>query len=90
MNSAMSQSSAGSLWVIDTECGSFRDQVGVMAHALALDLGEIRFHADFAIADTDTDFGFMTVRALAALKLVKPSKTGTVRPADLADLELSL
>jgi hypothetical protein len=27
---------------------------------------------------------------MAALKLVRPSKTGTVRPADLADLELSL
>ena len=66
----MSQSSAGSLWVIDTECGSFRDQVAVMAHALALDLGEIRFHADFAIADTDTDFGFMTVGAgrIAAIR----------------------
>jgi fatty-acid desaturase len=41
-------------------------------------------------ADDEFDFGFMTVRAMAALKLVKPSKTGTVRPADLADLELSL
>ena len=41
-------------------------------------------------ADDEFDFGFMTVKAMAALKLVKPSKTGTVRPADLADLELSL
>jgi 2,4-diaminopentanoate dehydrogenase len=49
--------------LIAAACGSFRDQVAVMAHALALDLDEIRFHADFAVADTDTDFGFMTVGA---------------------------
>ena len=41
-------------------------------------------------ADDEFDFGFMTVKAMAALKLVKPSKTGTVRPADLVDLPLSL
>ncbi len=41
-------------------------------------------------ADDEFDFGFMTVKAMAALKLVRPSKTGTVRPSDLADLELSL
>ncbi len=49
--------------LIAAACGSFRDQVAVMAHALALDLDEIRFHADFAVADEDTDFGFMTVGA---------------------------
>jgi hypothetical protein len=49
--------------LIADACGSFRDQVAVMAHALALDLDEIRFHADFAVADADTDFGFMTVGA---------------------------
>ncbi|HEY2781389.1 MAG TPA: fatty acid desaturase [Steroidobacteraceae bacterium] len=36
------------------------------------------------------DFGFMTVKAMAAMGLVKPSKTGTVRPEDLSQLELSL
>jgi fatty-acid desaturase len=41
-------------------------------------------------AAREFDFGFMTVKVMAALKLVKPSKTGNVRPADLADLELSL
>lgn len=41
-------------------------------------------------AEDEFDFGFMTVRAMAALKLVKPSKTGTVRPRDLAALQLSL
>lgn len=49
--------------LIAAACGSFRDQVSVMAHALALELDEIRFHADFAVADIDTDFGFMTVGA---------------------------
>jgi hypothetical protein len=48
--------------LIEQACGSFRDQVGVMAHALALELDEIRFHADFAVASDDTDFGFMIVR----------------------------
>jgi fatty-acid desaturase len=41
-------------------------------------------------ADAEFDFGFMTVKAMAALGLVTPSKTGTVRPADLAHLEVSL
>jgi len=41
-------------------------------------------------ADDEFDFGFMTVKAMAAMGLVKPSKTGTVRPSDLADLELTL
>lgn len=42
-------------------------------------------------AEDEFDFGFMTVKAMAALNLVKPSKTGTVRPSDLApDLQLRL
>jgi stearoyl-CoA desaturase (delta-9 desaturase) len=41
-------------------------------------------------ADAEFDFGFMTVKAMAALGLVAPSKTGTVKPADLAHLEVSL
>ncbi|MDX2462342.1 MAG: fatty acid desaturase, partial [Gammaproteobacteria bacterium] len=36
------------------------------------------------------DFGYMTVRAMSALGLVKPSKTGTVKPDDLALAEVSL
>jgi hypothetical protein len=47
--------------LIEQACGSFRDQVAVMAHALGLELDEIRFHADFAVVDEDTDFGFMTI-----------------------------
>ena len=47
--------------LIEQACGSFRDQVAVMAHSLAVDLDEITFHADFAIVDEETDFGFMRV-----------------------------
>ena len=36
------------------------------------------------------DFGYSTVKAMAALGLVRPSKTGTVRPDDLPQLSLSL
>jgi stearoyl-CoA desaturase (Delta-9 desaturase) len=36
------------------------------------------------------DFGFMTVKVMAALGLVKTSKTGAIRPADLRHLELCL
>src|SRR5216684_3279871 len=41
-------------------------------------------------ADTEFDFGFMTVKLMSALGLVRPSKTGTVKPADLTHLEVSL
>lgn len=56
--------------LIEASCGSFRDQVAVKAHGLALDLDEIRFHADFAVAEVDTDFEFMTVGAgrIAAIR----------------------
>ena len=36
------------------------------------------------------DFGFTTVKIMAALGLVKPSRTGNVRPDDLPDLSLAL
>jgi fatty-acid desaturase len=36
------------------------------------------------------DFGYRTVKAMAALGLVKPSRTGTVRPDDLPQLSLNL
>ncbi len=47
--------------LVERSCGSFRDQVAVLAGALALDLDEIRFHADFAVASEPLDFGFMTI-----------------------------
>jgi len=47
--------------LIEAACGSFRDQVAVMGHALAADLDEITFNAEFAVAEDDLDFGFMTI-----------------------------
>jgi len=47
--------------LIEAACGSFRDQVAVMAYALAVDLDDITFNAEFAVADDDLDFGFMTI-----------------------------
>jgi hypothetical protein len=47
--------------LVEQSCRSFRDQVAVMAHALVIDLDEIRFTADFAVAEEDLDFGFMTI-----------------------------
>jgi stearoyl-CoA desaturase (delta-9 desaturase) len=41
-------------------------------------------------APGEFDFGYMTVRVMSALGLVKPSNTGTVRPDDLALPELAL
>jgi len=36
------------------------------------------------------DFGYITVRVMSALGLVKPSKTGTHKPGDLALAEFTL
>ena len=47
--------------LVEGSCGSFKDQIGVMAKALGVTLDEIRFTAEFATADRTTDFGFMTV-----------------------------
>jgi hypothetical protein len=59
---------AGTL--IEEACGSFRDQIAVMAHALAVELDEIRFAAEFAVADDELDVGFMTIGAgrIAAIR----------------------
>jgi hypothetical protein len=43
-------------------CGSFRDQIAVMAHELDVDLDEIRLEPEYATANETTDFGFMTVQ----------------------------
>jgi len=47
--------------MIEANCGSFKDQIRVMAIALGIEIDEIGFHAEFATADEDLDFGFMTV-----------------------------
>ena len=36
------------------------------------------------------DFGYITVRVMSALGLVKPSKTGTHKPNDVALAEITL
>jgi hypothetical protein len=48
--------------MIEAMCGSFREQIRVMAHALRVELDDIRFEAEFGAANQTTDFGFMTVR----------------------------
>jgi hypothetical protein len=45
----------------EASCGSFKDQVPVMAKALGLAIDRVGFSVEFATADRDTDFGFMTV-----------------------------
>jgi hypothetical protein len=47
--------------MIEANCGSFKEQIRVLARALAVDLDEIRFTAEFGAANATTDFGFMTV-----------------------------
>ena len=46
----------------EASCGSFKDQVPVLAKALGLAIDRVGFRVEFAIADHDTDFGFMTLR----------------------------
>ncbi|ADP79473.1 NAD(P)H-dependent amine dehydrogenase family protein [Pseudofrankia inefficax] len=48
--------------MIEANCGSFKEQIRVMAGALAVDLDEIRFTAEFGVANDDLDFGFMKLR----------------------------
>jgi hypothetical protein len=45
----------------EASCGSFKDQIPVMARALGVQLDGIGFTAEYALADADTDHGFMTI-----------------------------
>jgi hypothetical protein len=45
----------------ESSCGSFKDQVPIIAKAVGLDIDRVGFRVEFATADQDTDFGFMTV-----------------------------
>jgi len=47
--------------VVEASCGSFKNQVRVMARALGLRIDGVEFRAEVATADHDTDFGFMTL-----------------------------
>ena len=47
----------------EAACGSFGDQIPVMAHQLGVSIDDVRFTVELAIADRDVDFGFMTLGA---------------------------
>ena len=49
--------------MIEANCGSFKEQIRVLARALGVDLDEIRFEAEFGAANATQDFGFMTIGA---------------------------
>jgi 2,4-diaminopentanoate dehydrogenase len=49
--------------MIEANCGSFKEQIRVLAHALGVTLDEIRFEAEFGAANATHDFGFMTIGA---------------------------
>ncbi|MBL7492601.1 dihydrodipicolinate reductase [Frankia sp. AgB1.9] len=46
----------------EASCGSFKDQIPVLANALGLRLDGVGFRVEFATANQDTDFGYMTVK----------------------------
>jgi hypothetical protein len=48
--------------MVEAACGSFKDQIGIMALALGAELDGIGFTVEFGAANRTTDFGFMTVR----------------------------
>jgi 2,4-diaminopentanoate dehydrogenase len=48
--------------LVEASCGSFKDQVRSLAHALAVTVDRVEFQAEVATADDDVDFGFMTLR----------------------------
>jgi hypothetical protein len=48
--------------MVEAACGSFKDQIGIMARALAVELDGIGFDVEFGAADGTVDLGFMTVQ----------------------------
>jgi hypothetical protein len=46
----------------ESACGSFKDQIPVLAKALGISLDGVGFKVEFATANRDTDLGFMTLR----------------------------
>lgn len=65
--------------MIEANCGSFKEQIRVLARALGVELDEIRFEAEFGAANTTKDFGFMTIGAgrIAGFKGVLSGMSGT-------------
>jgi hypothetical protein len=48
--------------LVEAACGSFREQIRVMAHAFGVELEDISFEVEFGVANDTTEFGFMTVQ----------------------------
>ena len=48
--------------LVEGACGSFKDQLHVMARALGVELDTVGFEAEFGVANRTTDFGFMTIQ----------------------------
>jgi hypothetical protein len=48
--------------MIEAACGSFKEQIRVMAEALGVAIDGIGFEAELGAANETTDFGFMTVQ----------------------------
>lgn len=46
---------------MEAACGSFRDQIAVMGHALAVELDSVDLEVQFATADSRLDLGYMVV-----------------------------
>ena len=46
---------------VEASCGSFREQVRVLAAALGSEVDAVELRAEVATADDDLDFGFMTI-----------------------------
>jgi hypothetical protein len=46
---------------VEAACGSFRDQIAVMGHALAVELDSVDLEVQFATADSRLDLGYMVV-----------------------------
>ena len=46
---------------VEASCGSFKDQIAVMAHALAVELDSVDLEVQFATANERTDLGYMVV-----------------------------
>ncbi len=46
----------------EAACGSFKDQVPVIAKAMGTEIDRVGFRVEFGIANHDTDFGFMTLQ----------------------------
>jgi hypothetical protein len=46
----------------ESSCGSFKDQIPVMANAMGVKIDEVGFRVEFATANDDIDFGFMKLQ----------------------------